>query len=349
MPLGRRRALQVLAAGLLSAGGVRAQQPASRTAGGSEIPIRLNLPGPGSLPFLPLELIPALGFDREVGARLLLRYHPSGIRAIEDVMIGNADFAALGFPTLPVLHARGKDVVGVAPLSGVQHTFHLIVRKDLAKSITRLEDLKGRTIGVSTGSTNSKTYMQMLTELLLDGYGVPPGQVRWLGTGQNWESLSGALISKAADAVLCEQPFPLRLIRGGLGVSIADLSDPRIQARVAGIDALRSTVATSRVLLNQPDGQHKADLFVRMLRRTMVWLQTTPPETVAGHAAVKSEAEREDIAAILRKTPRIFSPDARFVASQIAATDVFLRTMQASLKLVPANSLIDDRWAGRKS
>jgi len=349
MSVGRRRALQILAASLVPAGLVFGQQQAKRASGGAETPIRINLPGPGSLPFLPLELVPALGFDREVGARLLLRYHPSGIRAIEDVMAGNADFAALGFPTLPVLHARGKDVVGIAPLSGVQHTFHLIVRKDLASSITRLQDLKGRTIGVSTGSTNSKTYMQMLTELLLDGYGVPPGQVRWLGTGQNWESISGALISKAADAVLCEQPFPQRLIRGRLGVSIADLSDPRIQARVAGIDALRSVVATSRVILNQPDGQHKADLLVRMLRRTLVWLQTSPPEMVAGHSVLKTEAEREDIAAILRKTPRIYSPDARFVARQVEATDVFLRTMQDTLKLAPANSLIDDRWAGRMS
>jgi hypothetical protein len=40
--------------------------------------------------------------------------------------------------------------------------------------------------------------------------------IRWLPSGQNWEGASGALVSKAADAVLCEQPFPTRLLRTGL-------------------------------------------------------------------------------------------------------------------------------------
>ena len=351
MQSGRRRALQSLLGSLLIPGLGIAQQrnPYSPESGsGNETVIRLNLPGPGSLPFLPLELIPALGFDREMGVRLLLRYHPSGIRAMEDVLGGNADFAALGFPALPVLQAKGKDVVAIAPISGVEHTFHMVVRKDLAKQITRLQDLKGRTIAASTGSPSSKTYMQMVTEILLAAHGIGSQQVRWLPTGQNWESISGALLSKATDAVFCEQPFPNRLIQTGLGVSLADLSDPKIRLRIAGIDALRSTIATSRTLLSQPDGPHKADLMVRMLRRSLVWLQASTPETVARHAVVNSAEEREEIALLLKQTPRIYSTDARFIAQQIQDTDAFLRAAQGDIRLAPAASLVDDRWAGKK-
>lgn len=347
MQSGRRRALQSLLGILLIPGLGKAQQNDPPPTG-DETVIRLNLPGPGSLPFLPLELIPALGFDREMGTRLLLRYHPSGIRAAEDMLIGNADFAALGFPTLPVMQAKGKDVVAIAPISGAEHTFHIIVRKDLSKQITRLRDLKGRTIGVSTGSPNSKTYMQMLVEALLGNEGIDNRQIRWLPTGQNWESASGALISKAADAIFCEQPFPNRLIRAGLGVSLLDLGDSRVQSRIAGIDALRSAIATSRKLLNQSQGQHKADLMVRMLRRSLVWLQASKPETVAAQAIVRSAEEREDIADLLRKTPGIYSTDARFIAGQIHATDPFLHSIRGDMKLVPAASLVDDRWAGQK-
>jgi len=343
----RRRVLQSMLGSLLLPGMGIAQQNQGATA--SQVQIRLNLPGPGSLPFLPLELIPALGFDAEMGARLLLRYHPSGIRALEDMSIGNADFAALGFPTLPVLHAKGKDVVAIAPISGTQHTFQMILRKDLAGKITRLQDLKGHTIGISVGSPNSKTYMQMLAEILLGAYGVGNHQIRWLATGQNWESASGALISKAADAVFCEQPFPTRLIRAGLGVSLADLSDPRINAKVAGVDALRSVIVTSRALLHQAYGANKADLMVRMLRRALVWLQSTPPETVARHAVVRAEEEREDIAILLKKTPGIYSTDARFITRQIETTDLFLRATHSDTRLAPAANLVDDRWAGRKT
>lgn len=312
------------------------------------VQIRLNLPGPGSLPFLPLELIPALGFDAEMGARLLLRYHASGIRAIEDMLIGNADFTSLGFPTLPVMQARGKDVVAVAPLAGSQHTFQLIIRKDLASKIKRIEDVKGRTIGVSTGSPNNKTYMQMLAEIMLAAHGIGSHQIHWLPSGQNWDSLSGALISKAADAVFCEQPFPTRLLRAGIGVSLADLNDPRIQARVAGVDALRSCIATSRMQITLPDGPNKADLMVRMLRRTLVWLQTTPPDKVAIHATVQNESDREDIITLLTRLSRIYSTDARFITKQIEATDVFLRAAQPDMKLPTARSLVDERWAGSK-
>jgi NitT/TauT family transport system substrate-binding protein len=331
---------------LLSALEALAEPPG---AGGVTKLIRLNLPGPGSLPFLPLELIPALGFDREMGAHLLLRYHPSGIRALEDTLLGNADFAALGFPTLPVMHASGKDAVAIAPLAGISHSFQLMVRKDLVKQIRRIGDLKGRTIAISTGSPSSKTYMQMLCEIILGTHGVGGHQVRWLPAGQNWESISGAFISQAADAVLCEQPFPLKLMRAGLGISLADLNDPKIQAQVPGISALRSAVITPRNTLDLPETQEKAELMVRMLRRTLVWLQATSPETVARQAKVRSEMEREDIAMLLKTIPGIYSTDARFVRRQIEETDRFLQAAHPGQQFASAMGMVSMRWAGEKS
>ncbi len=306
--------------------------------------IRLNLPGPGSLAFLPLELITALGFDREMGARLVLRYQPSGVRGLEDVLQGNADFAALGFPTLPVMHARGKDVVAIAPISGHRHPIYVLVRKDLAKQIPNIASLKGRTISISTGSPSSKTYMQMLMETILAAHGISTQQVRWLPSGHNWESYSGALLSKAADAVLCEQPFQNRLMRAGLAVSIADLNDPALRKKIPGIGALRSALVASRKTLALPETAQKAELLVRMLRRTLVWLQTTPAATVASHAVVGSEEERSEIAAILKASPGIYSANARFLPEQVNATDQFLRTALGNVNLAPAASLIDERW-----
>jgi NitT/TauT family transport system substrate-binding protein len=342
----RRRTLGILGAYLLWSSLGRAQ-PVADGAAGHETLIRLNLPGPGSLPFLPLELIPALGFDSEIGVRLLLRYQPSGIRAMEDVLAGNADFAALGFPTLPVMHARGKDVVAIAPLAGIQHSFNILVRKDLAKQITRMEDLKGRSIGISTGSPTSKSYLQMVAEILLAAYGVDSHQVRWLPTAQNWEGVRGAFVSKAADAIFCEQPFSTRLMRAGLGQPLINLSDPKIMVRVAGLAALRSALVTTRTLLDtQTSHQNKAELMVRMLRRVLAWLHSKSPEEIAQKASGLSAEERQDIVTLLKKTPGFFSTDGRFINTQIAATDDFVRAAHTDLKLAPAASLVDSRWAG---
>lgn len=348
MQSGRRHALQALC-GMTLLPRQSGAQPQDAPGAGTETVIRLNLPGPGSLPFLPLELISSLGFDRELGARLVLRYHSSGIRAMEDVMAGNADFAALGFPTLPVLMSRGKDAVAIAPISGEQQVFQLLVRKDLAKKITRIKDLAGRTIGTSTGSPSSKTYMQMMVEIILQANGVGPQQVRWLPTGQNWESASGAFISQAADALFCEQPFPNRLLREGLGATLLDLSDKRTHAGLTGVNALRSVVATARALLSLPDGQRKADLMVRMLRRVLVWLHAATPQAVAQQASMRSKQEQQDITELLSKTPLIYSADGRFNLRQVQDTDGFLRAAQSGTTFTPANSCIDTRWAGQQA
>jgi NitT/TauT family transport system substrate-binding protein len=345
---GRRHLLQALGSTALLSNSAWAQG-ANLPGPGIETVIRLNLPGPGSLPFLPLEMITALGFDREIGARLVLRYHPSGIRALEDVLDGNADFAALGFATLPVLMSKGKDTLAIAPISGEQNVFQLLVRKDLARKITRVKDLAGRTIGTSTGSPNGKTYLQMVAEIVLRSQGIAPHQVRWLPTGQNWESASGAFISHAADALFCEQPFPNRLIREGLGVSLLDLTDKRTHTGLAGIDSLRSVVATHRPLLNLPDGQRKAELMVRMLRRSLVWLRSATPEAVARQASTRNDAERQDITELLTKTPRIYSADARFSLQQVNDTDVFLRAAHGDVRFPPAVNCIETLWAGQQT
>ncbi|RLJ62794.1 hypothetical protein [Sulfurisoma sediminicola] len=86
----RRRTLQAACGALLLS--VVAH---SRSASGETL-IRINVPGPDALPFLPIDLIPGLNFDREVG----VRDQPGGIRAIEDMLAGNADLAAL-LKTLP--------------------------------------------------------------------------------------------------------------------------------------------------------------------------------------------------------------------------------------------------------
>jgi NitT/TauT family transport system substrate-binding protein len=337
----RRRTLQT-ALGALLLPATAWSQPGS----GGETHIRINIPGPHSLPFLPIDLIPALNFDREMGARLSVRYQPSGIRAIEDVLAGNADLAALGFATLPTLHSRGKDIVAISPLSGHTPPMGIVLHKDLAKKVRSVADLKGRTIATSTGSVHSKTYLQMAAQAVLRANGVADNEVRWLPTAQNWDSISGAMISKACDAIFCEEPFTSRLVRDGHGVILADLADPRMASKIPGLNHIRSAIVTTRALTrSQPE---KMEMFVRMLRRTLMWIQATPPEQVALKAPANVSSERLEIAALLRKMPGIFSPDGRFSVPQIAETDVFLRNAMPELKLAAADSLIDDRWAGRR-
>lgn len=304
--------------------------------------VRVNIPGPGSLPFLPVELMPLLGFDVEMEFRQVTRYHPSGVACIEDMLAGNADLAAGGFSVLPQLVARGKDVVAVSPLSCRAMHFGLVVRRDLAGKIRKPADLAGRTLGIALGSAASKTYPQMVCELFLArAGGLRPDQLRWLGVTQKWEPIAGAMASGSVDAVFVEEPFKSRLVAEKLGVMLADFSDERVAAVIPGPGHLRSVIATRRAWV----ADERIGRFVRALRRTLVWMRSAKPEDIVAPLPVDAQTKRE-YAAVLRRLPEMFSPTGQFRPELIAATDEFVRAVGIPFAGSVA-ALIDDRWAGK--
>ena len=158
----RRTMLKGLAASAMLAGfGARAAQDAVPAV------IRVNIPGPHLLPFLPIELIPKLGIDQALGVQLAIRYLPSGILALEDALAGNAQFAGVAFTALPAFINKNKPVAAVAVLSSGAPPYSVLIRPDLAGSVRKLSDLRGRSIGIPMGSVTSKTYLQVMLELWL--------------------------------------------------------------------------------------------------------------------------------------------------------------------------------------
>lgn len=309
--------------------------------------IRLNIPGPGALPFTPLELVNPLGIDRALGVELLIRYFPSGVQALEDMLAGNADFAGLGFVVLPRMLAKGIDVVAIAPLSGKTPPFSVMVRTDLRGKIRTLADLRGRSVGVPVDSTNSKTYLQSMSEIVLSSGSVKPDEVRWVGTGQNIDGLIGALAGNVVDAVFCEEPFSSALVRRGIGVRLADLRNEKLAASVPGAGHLRAMIAT-RPSLVQQDPERVA-LMVQMVRRSLAWMNEQKPETIVARLRVADDSDRADRIAALKNATSMFPRDTRFSRAQIEATRDFLRASAdpAADAFDPAR-LVNDTWAGSR-
>lgn len=309
--------------------------------------VRINIPGPGSLPFMPVELIPRLGIDRALGAELLIRYFPSGVQGLEDMLAGNAAFAGVGFSVLPRMLAKGQDVVAIAPLSGKTPPYAIVVHQSLRGSVRSIADLKGRSIGVSVGSVKAKSHLQSVAELLLMSHGVQPSQVRWVGTAQNIEGQVGALAGKAVDAVFCEEPFPSALVRRHLGFVLADLRDARLAATVPGARHLRAAITTTHALTQQNPAH--AQLMVEMLRRAVGWIHNHKPEAIIAQLGIADVQERRDRIVALTRSPEMFPPDARFSVSQIEAAREFLRAGgERDAAAFDAKQLINDMWAGNR-
>ena len=309
--------------------------------------IRINVPGPGALPFMPIELITRLGIDRALGAELLIRYFPSGIQGLDDMLSGNADFAGVSFSVIPKMRANGQDVVVIAPMSGKTPPYAVVVHQSLRGQVRTLADLKGRSIGVSVGITQSKTYLQIVAELLLMSQGVQPNQVRWVGTAQNIDGQVGALAGQVVDAVFCEEPFPSGLVRRKLGFVLADLRDAKLAALIPGVGHLRAAVATSNTFLQQDTAS--VSLMVEMLRRTLDWMHKNNPEAIIAHLEIADAQERNDRIAALTRSAEMFPPDVRFSQTQIEATRAFLRASgDPGAAAFEMKKVVNDTWAGSR-
>lgn len=312
------------------------------------VPIRLNLPGPQSLPFLPLELIPRLGFDRAAGSTLQLRYFASGVLALEDMLAGNADFSAHGFSVLPGMRHKGKAAVAVAQLSGHEVPAALLVRADLPSKPTRVSDLVSLSIGVSSGTVSSKTYLQMLGEQILKANGVAADAVRWVPMAQNWESVKGALVSKSVDAIFSEEPFASRAIDTGLARPLFRMNNPKDLAQLPGSGHLRAvvTAAPANLLALAESGAH----LLRMVDQSLDYIKQHTPAQVVDVLGISEASGRRELVAILGKYKGLFPNDARFSATTLQSTAVFLHAIGAMASPDPAGlaMLIDDRWTGRR-
>lgn len=309
--------------------------------------IVISAPGPRNISYLPVDLIPAIGADREEGVALKILHTGGGAVALNNLVTRNADFAVAGFPAAMSLRANGGDVVGIAPVDDAP-LFVLMVRAELKGKVKRIADLRGKVIGVNTSTRNSKTTSQQLAELLLKSDGVDLDMVRIVPAGQSWIEQSSLINSGAADAVMGDEPFASRLLDDGKVFFLANLADPATSRKIAGANFLHATLATRSDMIR--DEPQKVEKMVRMMVKSLRWIAKHSPEDVVDKLKVSDPEERASLLLALRAYPRAYSRDGRFSASQLKETERFFRKTSggdARAQGLEIDSLIDDRWAGR--
>jgi NitT/TauT family transport system substrate-binding protein len=308
--------------------------------------ITVSTPGPRNLTYLPVDLISKIGADRAEGAVVTVRHFGGGGVALQDLMSRNADFAVAGLPAAMSLRAHDSKVVVLAPVSGAP-LFVLMVRSGLRRQVRTVADLKGKVIGVNTSSLSSMTTSQQLAELVLKKHGISPGMVRMVPAGQSWDSQSSVLASGVADAVMGDEPFVSRLKAGNKVFSLVNLADRNDARSIPGGGFLHAALETREGLLKQDP--IKAEIMVKILKRTLAWMAKATPEEIADKLEMTDPVEKYWIIHTLKQYPNIYSTDGRFSRSQLAETERFFR--ETSIETVPSaflETMIRDQWSGRK-
>ena len=307
----------------------------------------LAVPGPHNSVSFPLELAVQLGFDRDGGVPLRLKFVGGGGVVIQDIRSGNAEFGVFGLPALMRANlVGGAQLAALAAIDDLP-LYTLVVRADLRGSIRRIADLAGRTLGVHSSTLQARTTSHQLAELLLLRAGVDLGRVKFLAAGQSWETQAAMLVSRSVDASVCDEPFATRMVTEGLAVRLFSTGNPADVREVPGTGFLRAVLVALRDRAEA--APERCERLVRVVQRTLAWIATNPPAAMADALGLK-DAERDAFLAVANEFPRQYSRDARFSTAQLAETVTFFRASNPDLRAapVPIGDMVMDRWSGRR-
>lgn len=303
------------------------------------------MPGPGAAPFLPVELIPRIGADRQAGIVLTLR-HFSGPLAAKDMLEKNSDFAGLALAALGGLSRKHANLRSVVALTQAP-AYTLMVRKDLQGEVRGITDLRGRSIGVHTASRSGKSTGQQIAEYLLSRSNIDLDEVNFAPAGTNEADYHAALVSGVVDAVMSQEPFASQLEMQGVAYRLVDLHDPAMARRWLGGPYLFTQLTTSVALIEQEP--EKARRLVKAVRIALEWIQRHNAAQIADALRPAPEA-RPALLRFLEKNKHVYHPSGAFSDEQIRTTERFFHAVAGvdpGATQVRLADLVNARWARR--
>ncbi|MCP5276824.1 MAG: ABC transporter substrate-binding protein [Thiobacillus sp.] len=316
------------------------------SAAGAPMPVTIALPGPGTLPYLPIDLMPKIGADKSEGVQVTLRHFGGGPLVIKDMMSGNSDFAALGFSALAETAGIEGKAYALASLVQVP-AYTLMVSSRMKSKVKSPADLRGRSIGVHSGSKGGKSTGQHITEFLLGRAGVSPQDVNFISAGQNYKAYSAALLSGAADAIITNEPSATRLEAAGIAYRLVDLHDPTATRKYFGsLFQYTQLCARTDVIQHQTD---KVNRVMAALISSLKWIQKHNAREVAERMGIQDQEERDTFIRALEKHRAMFSPDGVFSAEALAGTAALIKAVHEGEHEGPGlERLINDQWVGSR-
>ncbi|MDR7568439.1 MAG: ABC transporter substrate-binding protein, partial [Armatimonadota bacterium] len=239
-------------------------------------PVQLDLPVVAAVePALPVLVAEAAGHFRGEGVeigRILL----SGGVAIRNLLIGGrAPFGVIGTEHIPLARLAGAPLKGLIPTYDRLHVT-LIVRSALREQVRRVEDLKGRTVGVT--APGSFTWSIAVTLLKRAGL-EPERDVRLLPLGADAGVLYAALQSGRVDALSFSEPVLSRAEVDGVGFMLVNIFDRHVLRRWIGSDLLLVGIlaTTESVLRTQPD---TVAAMVAAVRKGLAYIRSHSSEEI---------------------------------------------------------------------
>ena len=273
------------------------------------------------------------GLFEKYGLDVELTYVPSGPTLLQAMLAGELDFGEIGAPSSMNAYLEGGEIVWIAGAVNRPVTF-IIAKPEIA----RVEDLRGRPVGVTRIGTTSHTFMKLA---LRSGGLDPDRDVEVLQTGGLPETLR-ALVNGRIDAGVSGSPFHLMAQHEGMHI-LVDVAQLGIPWPLGGAIATRSAIAAhSERVRNYLKAYVEALHLLRTDRERSVAVVSkytdTPDRTLAEptweimlpHYAMPPYPDRVAMETVIREELIAANPKARDVPADAYYDDRFVRELDES-------------------
>jgi NitT/TauT family transport system substrate-binding protein len=115
----------------------------------------------GSLLFMPVYLAERLGYYEQEGIAVSLQEMSGAPKSMQSLLGGSSDVASGGFMSVVMMNAERRPVQSFYVMFRYS-AFVGLVSPSAHKSITRIEDLDGATVGVSSPGSDQQVLMEFL-------------------------------------------------------------------------------------------------------------------------------------------------------------------------------------------
>src|SRR5262245_32463963 len=199
--------------------------------------VRIAIGGQNQLIYLPTTLANELGFYKDEGLNVDLQDLAGGSKALQALVGGSADVVSGFYDHTIQMAAEGRELVAFVTMLRFPGLV-LITSPQRAATLTRIDDLKGRMLGVTTAGSSS----HMLLTYLLKQHGVGPDGASVTAIGTAATAIAAVERGKV-DAGMMADPAVTLLEQRSPGVRVlADLRTADGVKAALGADAYPASV-----------------------------------------------------------------------------------------------------------
>ncbi len=266
--------------------------------------VRIAVGGQNQMVYLPTTLAQELGFYQSEGLDVELQDFQGGAKALQALVGGSADVVSGFYDHTIQMAAEGRELVAFVNMLRFPGLV-LTTSPQAAATVTKIEDLAGRIVGVTTAGSSS----QMFLTFLLARHHVPAESVSVTAIGSAATSIAAVERGKVDAGWIADPSFTLVKQRNPAVRVLADLRDEAGVMAAFGANRYPASVLYSRAEWVRAN-RDVAGRLARAMLQTLQWMHAHSAAEIAAKTpkALRGEDDARYVEALKSSMP-MFSTD----------------------------------------